>query len=381
MANSKAVKLFGYFILVILSSGYTASVASTKSVLNGSYLQHDFKVELLTESSNVPWGMTFVSSHEVFITQRDGQAILLNMNSGQTQDIHGLPEVLAEGQGGLLDVATNPFSSQAQWLYFTYSKPTPAGGVTTLAKARLMNSRLQNWEDLLVTDSATSTSRHYGSRITFDDKGHVFFTVGDRGERDNAQNPANHAGTVIRLNLNGTTPLDNPFVDQSNRRKEIWSFGHRNPQGIAFDQANQRLWVIEHGPRGGDELNLIMKGKNYGWPVISYGKEYWAPIAVGESTHKEGMEQPMKYYVPSIAPGSLLFYNGRAFPNWQNHLFIGALKLTHLNVLMLDQEGNVKNETRLLKTLNERIRSLTESPEGHILFGTDSGNVFIIKPL
>jgi len=240
--------------------------------------------------------------------------------------------------------------------------------------------QLSQWQDLLVTRSASRTGRHFGSRIAFDSQGHVFFGIGDRGERDNGQDLNTHAATIIRLNLDGSIPKDNPFAGQAGKLAEIWSYGHRNPQGMAFDIDTKRLWAIEHGPRGGDELNLIEKGKNYGWPVISYGKEYWGPISVGEGTHKAGMEQPIKYYVPSIAPSSLLLYKGDAFPKWRGNLFAGALVLTHLNRIIIDVKGTATGEERLLEALNERIRNVIADEQGRLIIATDSGKILRIEP-
>ena len=208
----------------------------------------------------------------------------------------------------------------------------------------------------------------------------MFFSIGDRGVRPNGQDLSTHAGSVLRLNLDGSVPEDNPFVKRSDSLPEIWSYGHRNPQGLSYDFQYKRLWLIEHGPRGGDEINLIRAGKNYGWPVISYGKEYWGPFSVGEAKAKAGMEQPIKYYVPSIAPGSLLLYTGGAFPEWKGHLFAGALKLQHLNRIQLNSLGQVDGEERLLENLNERIRSVTQSPEGWIYLSTDSGKIIRLAP-
>jgi glucose/arabinose dehydrogenase len=284
------------------------------------------------------------------------------------------------GQGGLLDVAVPPDYTSGDWIYFTYSKEQKGKGVTALARARRKGNRLVALEDLLVTRSASSTGRHFGSRIAFDGAGHLFFSVGDRGVRPNAQNLSTHAGSILRLDLNGNVPEDNPFVHQTGALPEIWSYGHRNPQGMFYDRNQQRLWSIEHGPRGGDEINLILPGLNYGWPIISYGKEYWNPLPVGEGTEKEGMEQPVKFYVPSIAPGSLIAYSGKAFPDWKGNLFAGALKLTHLNRVEIDNTGSAITEERLLVGLRERIRALTESPEGWLYLSTDSGKILRIRP-
>jgi glucose/arabinose dehydrogenase len=187
-----------------------------------------------------------------------------------------------------------------------------------------------------------------------------------------AQDLGNHAGSILRLNLDGSVPADNPFVGKPDARNEIWSFGHRNPQGLLFDRESRRLWSIEHGPRGGDEINLIIKGGNYGWPIISHGKEYWGPVSIGEGRSKPGMEPPRKVYIPSIAPASLILYRGQAFPEWRGDLFAGALKLRHLNRVSLSESGQAIAETRLLEDLDERIRALAQSLEGWIYLSTDS---------
>lgn len=340
----------------------------------------DYRIETLIDGLGVPWGMVFIGPDRLLVAERRGRLSLINTRSGQRQLLSGAPAVLANGQGGLLDVAVTPGLETGDWIYFTYSKPVDGEGATTLARARLQGRSLQDWQELLVTRSRTDTSRHYGSRIAFDNDGHLFFGVGDRGKRPNGQDLSNHAGTVLRLRLDGSVPKDNPFVGRSDALPEIWSYGHRNPQGLVFDRQHNRLWEIEHGPRGGDELNRIEPGRNYGWPVISYGKEYWGPVSVGEGTHKAGMEQPVKVYIPSIAPGSLLVYSGAAFSAWQGNLFAGALKLQHLNRLVLDGEGRVVKESRLLESLNERIRALAQSPEGWIYLSTDSGKILRLRP-
>lgn len=249
-----------------------------------------FLLEKVKDGLGVPWGMAFLSADEIIFTERSGTINLLNIVSATKQPLKGAPAVYAEGQAGMLDVAVAPDYKPGDWIYFTFARDQAGQGVTVLARARLNALELTDWQDLLVTQSATDTNYHFGSRIAFDDKGHVFFTVGDRGVRPNGQNLSNHASTVMRLKRDGKIPADNPFVHQANALDEIWSYGHRNPQGISYDSQHQRLWVIEHGPRGGDEINLVLPGRNYGWPVISYGKEYWGPVAVGEGTHKLGME-------------------------------------------------------------------------------------------
>ena len=338
------------------------------------------RVEQVVTGLGVPWGMAFLSADQLLLTERAGIVRLLDLKTGSTVNLAGTPDVVAEGQGGMLDVAIGPNYAAEGWIYFTYTKRSRSEAATTLARARLARHRLLDWEDLLVTDSATDARRHFGSRIAFDGEGHVFFGVGDRGERDLAQDLSNHIGTIMRLNLDGSVPADNPFVGIDNARDEIWSYGHRNPQGLLFDRVSNRLWSIEHGPRGGDEINLIIKGRNYGWPVISHGKEYWGPVSIGEGTSKPGMEAPRKVYIPSIAPGSLIIYRGDAFPQWRGNLFAGALKLRHLNRIVLSDSDQVIDEERILEDLGERIRALAQGPEGWVYFSTDSGRILRIRP-
>jgi len=366
--------------ILLLCMALFSSVGAAQSFQDIEQSNPDIRVEQLFSGLGVPWGMTFVSPQRMLITERNGRAKLLDLQTHSVKALRGLPEIAVQGQGGLLDVAVGPNYQSDGWIYFTYSKPANKEATTALARARLDNLQLVDWQDLLVTDSDTSSGHHFGSRIAFDREGHVFFGVGDRGDRHEAQNLGNHQGTIMRLNLDGSVPADNPFIRDSSARDEVWSYGHRNPQGMAYDQQHQRLWSIEHGPRGGDEINRVLPGRNYGWPVISHGKEYWGPISIGEGTSKAGMEQPYKVYIPSIAPGSLMLYRGKAFPEWRGSLFAGALKLRHLNRISLSNEGEATGEQRLLGDLDERIRSVIEGPQGWIYFSTDSGRVLRIRP-
>ena len=361
---------------LLLHSGST--VAARIEVVKQS--NPDFIVENLVSQLGVPWGMTFLNNNELMFTERSGRVKILKLDNLEISSLEGVAEVAATNQGGMLDVAIASNYQTRGWIYFTYTKSTARGAVTTLARSQRNGNRLANWQDLLISDSATDTGRHFGSRIAFDNKGHVYFGIGDRGVRANSQNLDNHAGAIMRLRLDGSIPTDNPFLQKKAIRAEIWSYGHRNPQGLTYDDLTGKLWSIEHGPRGGDEINLILKGRNYGWPVISYGKEYWGPVSVGEGTEKEGMEQPIKFYIPSIAPGSLLIYSGDAFPEWRGNLFSGALKLRHLNRVMLSSDNIAIGEERLLGDLNERIRALTQGPEGWIYFSTDSGKIMRLRP-
>lgn len=340
----------------------------------------ELKAEKIIDGLGVPWGMTFLSENKLLITERSGSVSLFNIETSNKVLLENTPKVMHDGQGGMLDVAVSSNYKKSGWIYFTYVKEDVGEGVTVLARSKLKRNRLTQWQELLVSKSRTAESYHFGSRITFDNNGHVFFGVGDRGVRPNAQNLTNHAGSIIRLNIDGSIPKDNPFTKNKTALPEIWSYGHRNPQGLSYDFKHKRLWEIEHGPRGGDEINLIKPAANYGWPEISFGKEYWGPIAVGEGTHREGMEQPVKVYVPSIAPGSLIIYSGDAFPKWKGNLFSGALKLRHINRIVLNEKGEAIKEERLLESLGERIRALAQGPQGRLYFSTDSGKIYRILP-
>ncbi len=368
------------FIFLGLMTLALVQPLAAEPVLLGNSSGMAFQVEQVASDLGIPWGLVFVAPGKILFTERAGHVRLLDIASGAVTTLTGGPEINPRGQGGLLDVALPPDYQPGGWIYFTYSKDLQRQQVTSLARARLSGEQLADWQDLLVTRSSSDTSRHFGSRIAFDSAGRLFFTVGDRGVRPNGQDLSTHAGAVLRVNLDGSVPPDNPFVGRSGVLAEIWSYGHRNPQGIAYDEQTGRLWIIEHGPRGGDEINLVAPGRNYGWPVISYGKEYWGPLAVGEGTEKAGMENPVKVYIPSIAPASLLLYSGKAFPGWRGNLLSGALKLTHLNRVVIDEQGKAVAEERLLEELGERIRALAESPEGWLYLSTDSGRILRLRP-
>jgi glucose/arabinose dehydrogenase len=368
------LKILLFLLAALISSAQAANITIIPQK-NSAFI-----LEQLTQGLGVPWGMAFLNRDELIFTERSGDIKLLNLNSLKITTVVGAPIVATNGQGGMLDVAIGPNYTQSGWIYFTYSKPTPDGAATTLARAKRTNNQLTDWQDLLVSLSATGKGQHFGSRIAFDQNNHIYFGIGDRGEREQAQNLGNHMGSIVRLNLDGSVPDDNPFSTNKKARDEIWSYGHRNPQGLQFDKGKKVLWSIEHGPRGGDEINLIQKGKNYGWPVVSHGKEYWGPFDIGEGQTKQGIEPSVKVYIPSIAPGSLLLYSGDAFPQWRGNLFAGALKLQHLNRISISSDNQATNEERLLGDLNQRIRALAQSSQGWIYLSTDNGNIFRLKP-
>ncbi|MBJ7552514.1 PQQ-dependent sugar dehydrogenase [Marinomonas ostreistagni] len=361
------IKQFSIGLLIMISSlGYAVEA------------EPQFKIDQLAQVDGIPWGMAQIDTQTLLVTVLDGQLLRINTSSGEIKEVSGLPRIARLGQGGLLDVALSPDFPETSWVYFTYAHPTEEGATTALARAKFNSDKLSDWQDLLVSDASSSKGQHFGSRIAFDHNGHVFFTVGDRGTRANAQDLSNHAGAILRLNMDGSVPADNPYVRHGKIKPEIWSFGHRNPQGLFYDQATGFLWSNEHGPRGGDEINLIRVGANYGWPIVSHGKEYWAPLNVGETTSKEGMEDPKKVFIPSIAPSSLLIYRGELFKDWQGDFLSTALSLRHLNNVRL-ASGEVF-ETRFLEDLNERLRDVIELNDGSLVVSTDSGLILNIRP-
>ncbi|MFW5426704.1 MAG: PQQ-dependent sugar dehydrogenase [Methylophagaceae bacterium] len=338
------------------------------------------KVDIIASGLGVPWGMVLMPDNKILITQRQGNVSLLNLNNQQIQSISGLPKIKVAGQGGLFDVALSPHYKTDSWIYFSYVKEFGGQGATTLARAKLNEHALVDWQDVLITKSTSSKNVHFGGRIIFDNDDHLFLSVGDRGVRSNAQNRMNHAGSILRLNLDGSIPKDNPFVHDQNALAEIWSYGHRNPQGLFFNKITGLLWESEHGPRGGDEINIIKTGKNYGWPDISHGKEYWGPLAVGEGTERDDIESPIKVYIPSIGTSNIIQHSGNTFPAWKNNLFVGALKSQHLNRIVIDDNNQASGEFRHFSSVQARIRNIFESPEGWLYLATDQGEILLIKP-
>lgn len=336
-----------------------------------------YQAKEIASGFQVPWGIEFLDPQRAVVNEKNGTISLLNVESGKRETLFTVSGVSNIGQAGLLDVALAPNADkQNPQLFFTYSKRTEKGNTVALATATLAQNALVGWKDLFVADAITDTGRHFGSRIAFvDDK--VYFSIGDRGERDNGQNRQNHAGSILRLNLDGSVPADNPFKSPEGR-PEIWSYGHRNPQGLYYDESTKQLWSIEHGPRGGDEINLIKKGANYGWARVSQGQEYWGPLDVGETKSLPGMEDPKLVYIPSIAPSNLVVYRGDKYLDLNGKIIAGALKLTHINVVSIEN-GKLSEYQRLLENMRERIRDITISPDGYLYFSTDTGKIFRLE--
>jgi glucose/arabinose dehydrogenase len=345
-----------------------------------SFESEGMKIEVnsLLSKVGVIWSMTPLSNDEILLTIRTGELKKFNLKTKALEDIKGVPKVWAEGQGGLLDIKLHPKFSENSLVYFTYSKAhEKRGASTTLAKAKLSGNELQNVEDL-ITVKAVSTGVHFGSRLIFDSTDSIYLTVGDHGEREKAQDLKAHNGKVLRLTEDGKPHPENPFLNDSTKLPEIFSYGHRNPQGIAIHPDTNQVWVNEHGPRGGDEINILKKGADFGWPVITHGKEYWGP-KIGDGVEKEGVEKAIKTFIPSIAPSSLVIYSGKHFKAWKNNALSGALVLTHLNRIVFDQNNKEIKEERFLEKLEQRIRNVLEMPDGKLLLGTDKGELLELK--
>ncbi|MEM6423140.1 MAG: PQQ-dependent sugar dehydrogenase, partial [Pseudomonadota bacterium] len=313
-------------------------------------------VTRLVGGLDTPWAVAPLPGGGALITERDG-ALLHFDSDWQRTEVAGVPEVHAENQGGLLDVAAARDFAETRTIFLTYSEPEGRRARTTMASARLSAdaTRLEDLRILFRQEPAVRGSSHFGSRVVEADDGTLFVTTGDRRERPEAQNPQSHIGKVVRVTRDGTVPADNPFADGRDALPEIWSIGHRNVQGATLDDEG-RLWTLSHGARGGDEVNLALPGRNYGWPVISYGRHY-SGLSIGEGTAQEGMEQPKHYWDPSIAPSGMVAYDGDAFPDWQGDLFVGALKFDY--IARLDRDGDrILGEEKLFEGAYSRIRDV-----------------------
>lgn len=341
-------------------------------------------VQTVASGLENPWGLAFLPDGRMLVTERAGRLRIVSRNGTVSSPVIGVPPVLASGQGGLLDVALAPDFDATRLVYLSYAEPREGASGTSVARGRLVedagNARLENVEVIFRQQPAVSGSGHYGSRLVFGRDGTLFVTLGERQtQRARAQDLSTHLGKVVRILPDGGVPDDNPFARMPGARPEIWSYGHRNPQGAALDPATGRLWTVEHGPRGGDELNHPEAGKNYGWPVISYGREY-AGGSIGEGTARPGMEQPVKYWDPSVSPSGLAFYTGTLLPGWKGSLFTGALSGARLIRLRLDPAGErVVEEEPLLTELRERIRDVRQGPDGALWLLTDSPNGRVLR--
>lgn len=336
---------------------------------------------IVAEGLRNPWGLAFLPDGTVIVTERSGTIRLLR-NGAMSEPVEGVPRVAAAGQGGLLDVAVAPDFATSNLIFFSYSQPGNGGAATAIGRGRLVidgdTPRLDDVETIFEMSKRGRTTRHFGSRLAFHPDGTLFFTIGDRGNGERAQDMNDHAGAVLRINPDGSIPADNPSADGARHLPEIWSKGHRNAQGLAYDPLTQAMWLTEHGAKGGDEVNRPQAGLNYGWPVISYGVDY-SGDRIGVGTSAEGYEQPEFYWDPSIAPSGLAIYDGDMFPEWRGDLLAGALKFQLVARLERDESGRITGEERMFEGAFGRVRDVRVAPDGAVWLATDARNGAIIR--
>lgn len=352
------IGLFIVLPLVADDSDWDASIHNTEKV--------SFQVQTYIDGFDIPWGMAFMPDKRMLVTDRIGDIwIVAKDGTNKVKVIGEVPSVRSKGQGGMLDVEVHPNFINNSFIYLTYSDISDNKFHTSLIRAKLVNNQLVDSEVIFrpKEQSFTKKTHHYGSRIVFDDDGFIYFSIGDRGDRDLAQNLDMPNGKMYRIYDDGTIPIDNPFYYTKGAIKSIWSYGHRNAQGMAIHPLTRQIWEAEHGPRGGDEVNIILKGHNYGWPVITYGKNYSGTI-ISRLTHKEGMDQPIFHWTPSIAVCGIAFYDGDQFPEWKNNLLATSLKFERLHRVELDGLNMVKDE--IIFEAGSRVRDVEIGPNGMI---------------
>ena len=363
--------------MAALCLGVAGPLAAAERLGTYESAEHSFHLVKVTDGLEHPWGLAFLPDGRMLVTERPGRLRIVDSGKLLAQPVAGVPEVWDDGQGGLLDVALHPDFAENRLVYLSYSSPDDDDDTATaVARGRLVGDRLEDVEEIYVALPRDDNGRHFGSRLVFAD-GYLFVTAGDRGDSDRAQELDDPAGSIIRLYDDGRVPEDNPFVGTAGARPELYSVGHRNPQGMTLEAATGRIYAIEHGPKGGDELNLIEPGVNYGWPVITYGKSYMG-FKIGEGTHKEGMAQPVHYWVPSISPSGLMIYDADRFPAWQGSFFAGALS-GELLVRLEVAGGKVVVEERMLEDLEERFRDVRQGPDGLIYLLTDHPDGMLLR--
>ncbi len=354
-----------------IASALCANAGAT--VLNSE--KATIQVDTLVSGLKHPWGMSFLPDGRLLVTERNGGLLLVSADGKSKTALSGLPAIEAKGQGGLLDVALSPDFANDNRLFFSFSEPGDGGSSTAVGSAVLRGDALTEVKVIFSQQPKVDARHHFGSRLVFDNDGNLFITMGDRGsQRNEAQNLANHIGTVSRVTPEGAAVKANPFANNKEAKAEIWSYGHRNIQGAALHPTTGELWTHEHGPQGGDEVNIARAGKNYGWPVITYGEEYGGGV-IGKQ-QQAGLEQPLHYWVPSIAPSGMVFYGAELFTGWKNNMLVGSLKFGQLVRLELDGE-KVAHEERIM--IGQRIRDVEQGPDGAVYLLTDSSDGQVLR--
>jgi len=346
----------------------------SNQALSPENVPQKIRVDTIAKGFQSPWGMAFLPDGRVLITEKEGSIRVVADRKVQPEALQGVPKVYTNGQGGLLDIQLHPDYATNGWIYLSYAKPGNGGGSTTLARAKLQGNALTSFQEIFVVDPFISSGMHFGSRIAFDRKGHVFISTGERGTKPNAQNLGTHNGKIMRLNEDGTVPADNPFVNKAGAKPEIWTYGHRNVQGMVYDVATGTLWSHEHGPKGGDEINIEEKGQNYGWPITTYGIDYDGSI-ISNQKEKEGIASPIHVWVPSIAPCGMAIVTSDRYKGWKGNLLVGALAGQLIARVEIKNRKSVQEE-RLLKGI-ARVRAVSQGPDGYIYVLTESPGMFL----
>lgn len=366
-------------ILIVFSISCQEKRTNVLVLNQNSQETFNYKYETVVDGLQIPWGMVFLPDNSILITERKGE--LIHFKNGEKTLINGLPAIYARGQGGLLDIELDPDYEKNGWLYLSFSsniEEDDNGGNTTIIRAKLSDNNLINTEVLYKATPNTKSGAHFGSRIEFDDQGYLFFSVGDRHNRDvNPQDITRDGGKIYRIKSDGSIPTDNPFYNEEGVKQAIYSYGHRNPQGMAMNPETGKIWIHEHGPQGGDEINIIKPGKNYGWPKVSYGINY-DNTSFTDKTSLPGMEDPIHYWVPSIAPSGMVFVTSNKFPEWKGNLLVGSLKFQYVNRCVLKNDKVIEEE-KLLEGLG-RVRCITQGPDGFIYVGIENKGIVRIVP-
>ncbi len=371
MKNS-VVSIYLFVVMTTLSCGQQ----SKKEVLEPENI--GFTIEKVVKSLENPWGMVFLPDGSILVSEKGGKLLLCK--DGLKTEISNLPEIYQRGQGGLLDLELHPNYEKNGWLYFSYSSQQGEGkgGHTAIMRAKIENNSLTNKELLYKASPNINTGVHYGSRIEFDNDNYLYFSIGERGERDiNPQDLTKDGGKIYRLYDDGRIPEDNPFVDKEGAKKAIYTYGNRNPQGMVKHYETGKIWIHEHGPRGGDEINIIKKGANYGWPTVTYGINYNG-TSITEKTEMEGMEQPIHYWTPSIAPSGMTFITSDKYNGWKNSLLVGSLSFQYLERLEV-KDNKVIYREKLLDKIG-RVRNVRQGPDGFIYVGVEGKGILKLVP-
>jgi aldose sugar dehydrogenase len=384
--NIKLKKYFNYTLAVIISSICILACESSTEPSEENEGQNreanspadstksSVTVQKLYDQLRNPWGMAWLPDGRLLVTERSGEILVFKGDKFTGEKLTGVPAVFHKGQGGLMDIQLHPNYAQNNWIYITYSKPVQGGATTAVMRFKLQGNQLVEKQDIFTAKPYIPADFHFGSRIVFDKNGFLFVSVGERGTQPKVQQLDNDHGKIHRIYDDGRVPTDNPFAGQSGAKPSIWTYGHRNPQGMVYDAANDLIWAEEHGPKGGDELNLIQKGKNYGWPKTSYGINYDGTILT-EHKEMEGVENPGRYWVPSIAPCGMTIVTSDKYPDWKGNLLIGALSFRHIARVELSGTKYVKEE-KLAQDVG-RVRHVAQSPDGYIYAVTEGPGLLI----